>query len=66
LRDQFQQLIVKPLMEVDKSYTSPLIIVIDALDECDDDALVGEIISLFTRTLHYGRLRLRALITSRP
>jgi hypothetical protein len=66
LRDQFQQLIVEPLMEVDKSYTSPSIIIIDAVDECDDDALVGEIISLFTRTLHHGRLRLRVLITSRP
>jgi hypothetical protein len=31
-----------------------------------DDTLVGEILSLFIRTLHYACLRLRVLITSRP
>jgi hypothetical protein len=66
LRNQFQKLIIEPLMHVEKSYTSPLVIVIDALDECDDEILVGEIVSLFTRALNDGRLHLRLLITSRP
>jgi hypothetical protein len=46
LRNQFQKLTIEPLMHVEKSYTSPLVIVIDALDECADETLVGEIISL--------------------
>jgi hypothetical protein len=66
LRNQFQKLIIEPLMEVETSYTAPLVIVVDALDECDDDTLVGEIISLFTRALRDGHLHLRLLITSRP
>ena len=66
LRNQFQQLIVEPLMQLKETDTFPSVIVVDALDECDDDALVGEIIYLFTKTLNNCHLRLRVLITSRP
>lgn len=66
LRNQFQKLIIEPLMKVDESFTSRLVIVIDALDECDDETLAGEVVTLFTRALSDGRLRLRLFITSRP
>jgi len=53
-------------MQVDKSDTSTLVIIIDALDKCDDETLVGEIVSLFTRVLNDGHLHLQLLITSQP
>lgn len=66
LRNQFQKLIIEPLREVEESLTSRLVIVIDALDECDDETLVGEIVSLFTQASSKGHLHIRILTTSRP
>ncbi|CVL06807.1 uncharacterized protein FMAN_11903 [Fusarium mangiferae] len=64
---QLQKLIIGPLTILDESKYVPLllIVVIDALDECDkEDAqdLLGMLIHL--RNLH--QIRLRFLITSRP
>lgn len=65
-RDQFRSLIVNPLLMHTGSLTSPMIIVIDALDECDRDELVQEIISLFIQNSQASQFHLHVLVTSRP
>ncbi|ORY72165.1 uncharacterized protein BCR38DRAFT_360285 [Pseudomassariella vexata] len=66
--EQFEKLILEPL-----SKTSPgahavttLVIVVDALDECEQDKDIELIVTLFSRakTLHSPRLRI--FVTSRP
>lgn len=66
LHDQWKQLILKPLSKLNDEIVRPrLILVIDALDECNE----GEIHRVF-KLLNDARVlqtvRLRILITSRP
>jgi hypothetical protein len=67
LRDQWNQLIFQPLskMEVDL-ILSPLVFVIDALDECEGDKDIGAILQLFTEAKSLADIQLRVFITSRP
>ena len=44
---------------------APLLVVIDALDECDDESLVSELIALLASLPRKTSLPLRLLITSR-
>ncbi|KAK3312960.1 hypothetical protein B0H66DRAFT_485056 [Apodospora peruviana] len=64
LRDQFEELVRKPLNCI--QYTTTLVIVIDALDECDGDNDVRNIISILARAHTQPSGRLRVFITSRP
>ncbi|KZP18923.1 WD40 repeat-like protein [Athelia psychrophila] len=66
LRNQYNALIASPLLEFAEARAPPMIIIIDALDECEDDILLGEMLSLFIRALHNSPVRFRVLITSRP
>jgi hypothetical protein len=43
-----------------------MIVVVDALDECEDQSLIGDIIELFTEALVTFDLPLRLFFTSRP
>jgi NACHT domain len=61
LRDQWHQLITSPLSELDShGYRSSYILVVDALDECDNDKDVQIILKLL------AEVRLRVFLTSRP
>jgi hypothetical protein len=68
LRDQFEKLILNPFLEIQKvrSQHSPLVIVIDALDECDQEHDVRTILQLLNQTHAVQPISLRVLVTSRP
>lgn len=65
---QFEKLILKPLSSLHSiSRELPLIIiVIDALDECEDDNDIRAIIKLLPQVQATGTIQFRVFITSRP
>ena len=64
LERQFQQLIVNPIRAVASSRL-PMVIAIDALDECDDRQMMGVFIDIVIRAFRDRRLPLRFFFTSR-
>jgi hypothetical protein len=64
LRDQFDQLILRPLGDI--HHDMAIIIIVDALDECDGDGHVNTIISLLAQAKTMSSVRLRIFVTSRP
>ena len=67
LRDQWSQLVLRPLSRLeDKSVQPPLILVVDALDECDDENDIRRILQLLTEASNLKTTRFRVFITSRP
>ena len=66
-RDQWKHLIVQPLsMWTAPSSQSPLILVIDALDECDSDKDIQGVLRLFAEMESLDLIQLRVFVTSRP
>ena len=66
LRDQWMQLVIHPLSMRNKTTSSnAFLLVIDALDECDDDANISTVLSLLARVGDLVNVRVRVLITSR-
>jgi NACHT domain len=66
-RDQWRHLILQPLSKLTaNSCQSPLILVIDALDECDGDRDVKGILQLFAEAKSLEPIPLRIFVTSRP
>ena len=68
LGDQWHQLVLSPLskLEVDGSSGPPYILVVDALDECDDKKHVRIILQLLAKTRSLKTVQLRVFLTSRP
>jgi NACHT domain len=67
LRDQWKHLILQPLSMVQpNSLQSPLILVFDALDECNNDKDIREILQLFVEAKTLQNVQLRVFLTSRP
>ncbi|KAE8310967.1 WD domain protein [Aspergillus transmontanensis] len=68
LKEQFDELIYKPLHSLNQSklQSSRLVIVVDALDECDHDNDIEVILRLLPRVQEVNSLCLRFFITSRP
>ena len=66
LKDQFEKLILQPLLEVAHLPTLVLLIVIDALDECERDNDIKVILQLLSRMEGLKAISLRILVTSRP
>jgi len=69
IQDQLQKLIVEPLL--DKNFspcTSARVVIIDAIDECDDQKSAKDIIKFFASALRHelNNLPLQFIITSRP
>ncbi|KAL7948153.1 hypothetical protein V8C42DRAFT_275523 [Trichoderma barbatum] len=66
--DQFKKLIVGPLSEIPEhsSQVNPIVIVVDALDECDRDKDIELLIWLFSRSPQPSFPRLKFFLTSRP
>jgi hypothetical protein len=64
-QEQWQWLLLEPLKKC-RSFWAPLVIVIDALDECDSERAAEEILALLTEYEDPGQLPLRILVTSRP
>jgi NACHT domain len=67
LRDQWRQLILGPLSKLDgNSRPSSYILVVDALDECDNENHIRDILRLLAETRSLKMVRLRVFLTSRP
>ena len=66
MKEQFEKLFLQPLVDVKLQMPRALLIVIDALDECDNDGHVKLIIQLLGRLHAHTNLNTRIFITSRP
>jgi hypothetical protein len=67
LSEQWKELILRPLtLTGADSLQSPLLLVIDALDECEDERDVKEILRLLAAADTLTAIRLRVFVTSRP
>ncbi|KAF2685435.1 hypothetical protein K458DRAFT_239113, partial [Lentithecium fluviatile CBS 122367] len=66
LKNQFEQLILQPLSEVGNLPALVLVVVVDALDECEQDSDIRAILQLLSRTKGLKPVSLRILVTSRP
>jgi hypothetical protein len=64
LERQFQKLIIEPVRSVDPRIPTT-VIVIDALDECDDKQMIADFIEIVAHTLREDQLPIRFLFTSR-
>ena len=64
---QWKHLILKPLSRLkDSSISSKLVLVIDALDECEDEDDIRLVLQLLASARSLQNIRLRIFITSRP
>ncbi|KGO54821.1 hypothetical protein PEX2_090740 [Penicillium expansum] len=68
LREQFEKLLLQPLLHLNRFGQQPQIsvIVIDALDECEHDQDIRNIIRLLPLLQKAKAVRLRIFLTSRP
>jgi len=66
LKDQFEKLILRPLLEVSNVPAQALIVVIDALDECERDNDIRTILQLLSQMKDHKLVSLRVFVTSRP
>ncbi|KAF1983183.1 purine and uridine phosphorylase [Aulographum hederae CBS 113979] len=66
LRDQWQQLVLRPLSRLSGSGAQYYMLVVDALDECDNDKDIRIIVHLLAEAQSLKTARLRIFLTSRP
>ncbi|KAK7582833.1 hypothetical protein V3481_012131 [Fusarium oxysporum f. sp. vasinfectum] len=68
VREQFKKLVREPLSKATATSLSrpSVVIVVDALDECERDADIKLLLELFSTLRFAGSLCVRVLITSRP
>ncbi|EGU72230.1 hypothetical protein FOXB_17261, partial [Fusarium oxysporum f. sp. conglutinans Fo5176] len=68
VREQFEKLVREPLSKAaaTPSTRSSVVIVIDALDECESGADIKLLLQLFSNARSMGPLRVRVFVTSRP
>lgn len=68
LKEQFEKLLLQPLLSLDRLDQQPqtTVIVVDALDECEHDPDVENIIQLLPLLQKVKSVRLRIFLTSRP
>ncbi|KAG8725036.1 hypothetical protein FRC09_009636 [Ceratobasidium sp. 395] len=64
LEEQFQHLVAVPLQNIAHTFTDNVVIVIDALDECEDREGVDQILD--TLISHVGGLPVKFFVSSRP
>ncbi len=64
LRDQWQHLVLGPLSQL--AGPSSYVLVVDALDECDNDNNIRIIVQLLAKARSLTSVRLRVFLTSRP
>jgi hypothetical protein len=67
LRHQWKKLVIEPLSKLEADLVrKPLMIVIDALDECDGEKDIQRVIQLLADARVLRTVRFRVLLTSRP
>jgi hypothetical protein len=66
LRDQWQRLVLGPLSKLDANRCrASYVLVVDALDECDDDNNIRIILQLLAEARSLKKVQLRVFVTSR-
>lgn len=66
LKNQFEKLILHPILNMAHPTALVLLVVIDALDECDLDNDIRVILQLFSQTRDLKSVSFRVFVTSRP
>lgn len=68
MREQFEKLLLQPFQSLGRSKipVQTMVIVIDALDECEGDSDIRLILQLLPQLQHLTAVHLRVLSTSRP
>ncbi|KAK1238492.1 hypothetical protein MKX07_006638, partial [Trichoderma sp. CBMAI-0711] len=67
IKEQFDKLIADPIILASNAPRLPAIVVVaDALDECDNDEHVRLVIHLLSQTRHFTSASLKFFVTSRP
>ncbi|KFY46562.1 hypothetical protein V494_00422 [Pseudogymnoascus sp. VKM F-4513 (FW-928)] len=66
LSEQWRQLVLGPLSNLQSKSFQSYILVVDALDECEDDKDVRIILQLLAEARSLTTVRLRVFLTSRP
>jgi hypothetical protein len=67
LQDQWQQLVLRPLLKLGRNSSRPsYILVIDALDKCDNNSNIQVVLDLLAEARSLTTVRLRIFLTSRP
>ena len=68
MKEQFEKLILQPFSETKhiSPQVSKLVIVVDALDECEREGDIKNILFLLSQARHVRSLSLRIFVTSRP
>ncbi|ODM21879.1 hypothetical protein SI65_02723 [Aspergillus cristatus] len=66
LREQFEKLLLEPLLDIEQDKITTRVILIDALDECDSEDDIRVILRLLPQVQKSTSLQLRFLLTSRP
>jgi hypothetical protein len=66
LREQFERLLLQPLLKLKQGPTATMVIVIDALDECEQEDDIRVILRLLPQVQKSNSVQLRFLLTSRP
>jgi hypothetical protein len=64
--DQWNRLIVEPFANLTAPTEKLVVIIVDALDECNDDKDMRGIVNVLARANEVPNIRLRVVITSRP
>ncbi|KAI2885980.1 hypothetical protein CBS13152_7275 [Aspergillus niger] len=64
--EQFNKLLLEPLKSVAMYQSRTLVIVIDALDECENDKEIEKILQFLPRVHQSSNMRLKIFLTSRP
>jgi hypothetical protein len=66
LRDQWHHLVLRPLSKLGNRSLYPYVLIVDALDECENDKNIQAIVQLLVEARSLETLRLRVFLTSRP
>jgi type II secretory pathway predicted ATPase ExeA len=66
LSEQFDKLLYQPLLKLHPNQSATIVIVIDALDECDKEDDIRVILQLLFKLQKIKSVHLRVLLTSRP
>ncbi|OJD17129.1 hypothetical protein AJ78_02774 [Emergomyces pasteurianus Ep9510] len=66
LQQQFKKLLLQPLLSLDSAETEVMVIVIDALDECEQEKDIRDLLELLPELQRSKSLRIKIFLTSRP
>lgn len=67
LYDQWEKLVLQPLSQLGQNtFSCPLVVVVDALDECSDEDNVRVLIHCLAAATTIESIQLRVFVTSRP